>query len=110
MNKIGRHRSFFMKKEKAKMKKKVAIFVSHRIDLSCETPESSIYHPVRCGAVFDESEQTTIPGDDTGDNISYLRNSYCELTVQYWAWKNFDSDYYGLCHYRRYFFFFRYFI
>ena len=85
------------------MKKKVAIFVSHRIDLSCETPESSIYHPVRCGAVFDESEQTTIPGDDTGDNISYLRNSYCELTVQYWAWKNFDSDYYGLCHYRRYF-------
>ena len=28
--------------------------------------------------------------------------SFCEFTVQYWAWKNIDADYYGLCHYRRY--------
>ena len=83
-------------------KNEIAIFVSHRIDLPCETPNSDIYHPVRCGAVFDSSD-AIIPGDNTGDNISDKRLSYCELTVQYWAWKNYTADYYGLCHYRRYF-------
>ncbi|WP_302145528.1 DUF4422 domain-containing protein [Dialister invisus] len=34
--------------------------------------------------------------------MSSKRNSYCEFTVQYWAWKNEVADYYGLCHYRRY--------
>lgn len=43
-----------------------------------------------------------ILGDDTGDNISEKRMSFCEFTVQYWAWKNVKADYYGLCHYRRY--------
>ena len=28
---------------------------------------------------------------------------YCELTTQYWAWKNVDAEYIGFCHYRRYF-------
>ena len=28
--------------------------------------------------------------------------TFNELTVQYWAWKNVQADYYGLCHYRRY--------
>lgn len=27
---------------------------------------------------------------------------YCELTAQYWAWKNENADYYGFFHYRRY--------
>jgi lipopolysaccharide biosynthesis glycosyltransferase len=64
--------------------------------------ENSIFTPVRCGAVFDKSE-SKIQGDDTGDNISEKRLSYCELTTQYWAWKNIKADYYGFCHYRRYF-------
>ena len=84
------------------MKKGIAIFVSQRIDLACEVPNSPIYHPMRCGAIFDESV-SNVPGDNIGDNISHLRKSYCELTVQYWAWKNYDAEYYGLCHYRRYF-------
>ena len=41
-------------------------------------------------------------GDDTGDNISDLAKYFSELSVQYWAWKNADVNYYGLCHYRRY--------
>ena len=46
-------------------------------------------------------------GDNTGDNISYKNREYCELTVQYWAWKNYDKlnnpDYIGFMHYRRHF-------
>lgn len=80
----------------------IKIFVSHRIDLDSETIDNPLYIPVRCGAVYDERENVTMLGDDTGDNISEKRNSFCELTVLYWAWKNIKADYYGLCHYRRY--------
>jgi len=80
----------------------IKIFVSHRIDLDSETIDNPLYVNVRCGAVYDKRENVTMLGDDTGDNISEKRMSFCELTVQYWAWKNVKADYYGLCHYRRY--------
>lgn len=80
----------------------IKIFVSHRIDQDSETIDNPLYIPVRCGAIYDEREGITMLGDDTGDNISEKRMSYCELTVQYWAWKNVKADYYGLCHYRRF--------
>ena len=81
----------------------IKIFVSHRIDFDAETIDNPLYIPVRCGAVYDEREGIEMLGDETGDNISEKRESFCELTVLYWAWKNIKADYYGLCHYRRYF-------
>lgn len=80
----------------------IQIYVSHRIDLQSALVPNSLYRPMRCGAVFDRNTQSEIPGDDTGDNISEKRMWFCEFTVQYWAWKNADADYYGLCHYRRF--------
>ncbi len=80
----------------------IKIFVSHRIDQDSETIDNPLYIPVRCGAVYDKRGGITMLGDDTGDNISEKRETFCELTVQYWAWKNVKADYYGLCHYRRY--------
>ncbi|WP_302420142.1 DUF4422 domain-containing protein [Megasphaera sp.] len=80
----------------------IKIFVSNRIDLASETINEAPYVNVRCGAVFDSNTDHKMLGDNTGDNISEKRMSFCELTVQYWAWKNIDADYYGLCHYRRY--------
>lgn len=80
----------------------IEIYVSHRIDVRSFLPNCSLYVPMRCGAVYDQSSNPTIAGDDTGDNISERRASFCELTVQYWAWKHAQADYIGLCHYRRY--------
>lgn len=80
----------------------IQIFVSHRIDIDSEIIPNPPYVPVRCGAVFDSENPMKIQGDDTGDNISERRMSFCEFTVQYWAWRNAEADYYGLCHYRRY--------
>lgn len=78
----------------------IKIFVSRRIDIDSTIVDNPLYVPVRCGAVFGGDD--AIQGDNIGDNISHKRNSFCEFTVQYWAWKNVQADYYGLCHYRRY--------
>lgn len=83
-------------------KKEIKIFVSHRVDKQCETVGDPLFYPIRCGAVYDKQENSVLPGDDTGDHISYKHPYLSELTVQYWSWKNVKADYYGLCHYRRY--------
>lgn len=64
-------------------------------------PSDSVYMPLQVGA--DGKEDIGFQKDNTGDNISYKNANYCELTGLYWAWKNLQCDYIGLCHYRRYF-------
>lgn len=65
-------------------------------------PVSDVYLPVQVGA-FNKNPIKGMQSDSDGINISERNFSFCELTAQYWAWKNLDADYYGLCHYRRFF-------
>ena len=59
--------------------------------------------PIQVGTALAESEIPGILHDNVGANISEKNKRYCELTAQYWAWKNVrDADYYGFWHYRRY--------
>ena len=49
--------------------------------------------------------ETHCVGDDTGDNISAQNRHYCEASVLYWMWKNYDKlgnpDFIGYLQYRR---------
>ena len=67
-----------------------------------QVPKHPLLVPVQVGAAL---AQERFPGflyDDDGENISEKNRSYCELTAQYWAWKNADADWYGFFHYRRF--------
>lgn len=80
---------------------RIKIFVSaHK---QSAFPDGASIIPIQVGAATAGSYFGNMLHDDEGDNISELNPMYCELTAQYWAWKNADADYYGFCHYRRYF-------
>lgn len=64
-------------------------------------PADDVYMPIQVGA--EGKEPLGYTPDNTGDNISAKNPNYCELTGLYWAWKNLECEYIGLCHYRRYF-------
>lgn len=89
------------------MKKKSIMVVYHK---KAKLLNGDDFLPINAGRVLaTESERDWLVentvGDDTGDNISAKNPSYNELTAIYWVWKNIDSDYYGLMHYRRFFIF-----
>lgn len=67
-----------------------------------ELPHNDIYLPIHVGAALAAKPLPGLQPDNEGDNISDKNPSYCELTAQYWLWKNVDADYYGLSHYRRF--------
>ncbi len=80
--------------------KMIKLFVScHK---RSDVPEHPLLQPIQVGTELAHEEFLGFLHDNTGDNISAKNQSYCELTAQYWAWKNYDADYYGFFHYRRY--------
>lgn len=75
-------------------------------------PNDKMYLPIQVGKeISDVSLGIQCDNEINGqqcDNISSLNGIYCEMTGMYWAWKNIrtlypDTQYVGLCHYRRYF-------
>lgn len=82
-------------------RKDIRIFVCSHKDSAFF--ESDILQPIQVGSALSPYRLGALLHDDRGDNISDLNPMYCELTAQYWAWKNVDAEYYGFCHYRRYF-------
>lgn len=66
-----------------------------------QMPNDKMYMPIQVGA--EGKENFGFATDNIGDNISLKNPYFCELTALYWAWKNLDSKYVGLVHYRRYF-------
>lgn len=81
------------------MAKKVTLIIAAHKEY--QMPADKMYLPVQVGASGKES--IGYQRDDEGENISELNPYFCELTGLYWAWKNLDSDYVGLVHYRRHF-------
>ena len=81
-----------------------------KILVACHKPgtvnQDEVFTPIHVGRVISKykDEMAGMIGDDTGENISEKNPQYCELTAQYWAWKNnFNVEYIGFCHYRRFF-------
>lgn len=66
-----------------------------------EMPNDKMYLPVHAGR--EGKSDLGYQPDNEGVNISTKNPFFCELTVLYWAWKNLDTDYIGLAHYRRHF-------
>ncbi|MCI1219950.1 MAG: DUF4422 domain-containing protein [Bifidobacterium sp.] len=66
-------------------------------------PQDPMYMPLHVGAALHPEVLPDWVQDNTGDNISSRNAKYSELTGLYWLWKNDDSDYQGIVHYRRHF-------
>lgn len=78
-----------------------------KIFVSCHKPskvaKEDCLYPIQVGCYYSKNRIKDFLCDDEGDNISEKNKRYCELTAQYYAWKNVETDYYGFFHYRRYF-------
>lgn len=66
-------------------------------------PQDEMYVPVLAGKSIRSGMCDEYLGDNSGDNISHLNKTLCELTVLYWVWKNTTDKIVGINHYRRYF-------
>jgi lipopolysaccharide biosynthesis glycosyltransferase len=82
------------------MSKKISVYVSYH-DV-CDLVKTKYFKPIQVGSDIKGVIYPNQLNDSIGDNISNKNASFCELTAQYWAWKNdLNSDYIGFYHYRR---------
>lgn len=78
----------------------IKIFVScHK---NSTVPQNALLSKIQVGTALSKETIKSAMYDNTGENISEKNKAYCELTAQYWAWKNVQAEYYGFFHYRRY--------
>lgn len=82
------------------MNKKLAIFIS--CSAPNDKPDFPFLYNVYAGSTLHNDSFSDMIADNSGENISEKNLYYCELTVQYYAWKNVDTDYLGFFHSRRY--------
>ena len=78
----------------------IALYVCCHREFS--VPAHPLLRPIQVGAALAERHFSGFLHDDEGENISARNRSYCELTAQYWAWKNSAAAYCGFFHYRRF--------
>ena len=76
---------------------RIKIYISGHKD--CAAVQNEVFVPVQQKAIV----RFLMDGTPEDRFMAAHANEYCELLTQYWAWKYDDADYYGFCHYRRYF-------
>lgn len=87
------------------MKEVTIIVGTHK---KSEMPRDKMYLPLHLGAAGKNNPDGSplelgYTKDDTGENISEKNVNFGTQTGLYWLWKNVDSEYKGLVHYRRFF-------
>jgi hypothetical protein len=98
---IGKPLFLCQTKYRMTVNQKIKIYVFHYKN-GTVLKTDPIYEPIMAGNAL-LSGNNTIPGDDTGENISTKNKYYSELTGIYWVWKNTRQDITGTCHYRRFY-------
>ena len=85
------HARMVFKGNWAFMSQVIKLFVScHKSGIYI--PPNKLLAPIQVGTKLAQSRLPMMMHDDEGNNISEKNRSYCELTGQYWAWKNVDAD------------------
>ena len=82
------------------MDEDLAIYMATHSEKCIHVLEYDYIIPIQAGKALNSVSIEEVT-DNTGDNISEKNNTYCELTVLYWMWKNTNNKYIGLYHYRR---------